>query len=293
MDAIPYILIQGEARDVIFESPHHGREVPLSFRHHARLAEAASSRWDNHIDIAQEYLLQAAGGVLLASRISRLVVDLNRGADRVDARVCPRWPGARVHEDGGVIVPFTRMRQRLVSLYDFPLDPEEVEKRLRQYWFPYHDALRKRVEEAVTRYGEAVLISLHSTSLQPAREPGRRPVIYLGTDEGRSCDPAIIYTVRSILERRGCRVITQGYYQGAFVTQAYGKEPRVQAVQIELDRQFLSDPDEARRMMLEPLASAVRAVTVSGRIPLPAPRSHRVPTQRAYVDPLTGEVWRW
>ncbi|MFB3788319.1 MAG: N-formylglutamate amidohydrolase [bacterium] len=292
MGALPYHLAAGAVRGVVWESPHHGREVPPDYQNHPRLAEAARRRWDNHIDIAEEYLLQTAGGVLLASRISRLVADLNRGADRVDARVCPRWPGARAHEDGGVIVPFTRPNRRVVPLYDAPLDPEEVEDRLRRFWYPYHDELRKQVEESVNRFGHSVLISLHSANPLPAHAREGGPVIYLGTDQGRSCDPAVLFTLRSILEQGGCRVITQGYYQGAFVTQAYGREPRVQAIQIELDRRFLGGPDEARRMMLEPLASALRVVTVAEKHSLPS-RSRRVPTHRAYVDPLTGEVWRW
>ncbi|NPU98658.1 MAG: N-formylglutamate amidohydrolase [Candidatus Omnitrophica bacterium] len=292
MDFAPFTLIPGETRNMVLESPHHGRWVPPECLVHSRLAKAARRRWDNHIAIAEEFLLWNVGGVVVASRYSRLVCDLNRGADRVDARVCPRWPGARIYEDGGVIVPFLRTRRRVVRLYDPPLEPEEVEKRLRRYWYPYHDELRKRVEENVKRFGQAVLISLHSTNPLPAHAQELRPVIYLGTDQGRSCDAAVLLAMQSILEQSGCRVITQGFYQGAFVTQAYGREPRVQAVQIELDRRYLSQSKIARWKMLEPLAAALRAVTVAEKSPA-LPRFRRVPASRTYMDPLTGDVWRW
>ncbi|MGC9330106.1 MAG: N-formylglutamate amidohydrolase, partial [Candidatus Hinthialibacter sp.] len=104
----PFILQTGQSRNVIFETPHLGRAVPEELHRHSKLVEAARRRWDNHIDRAGEKMLADVGGEWLGSVYSRMVVDLNRGPDRVDSRVSPDWPGSRIYEDGGVIVPFVK-----------------------------------------------------------------------------------------------------------------------------------------------------------------------------------------
>ncbi len=284
-----FVLQKGAMRNVLFETPHLGRIVPNEFSGHSQLVDSARQRWDNGIDKAGEYLLKKTGGEWLASTASRMVVDLNRGVDRVDQRVCPRWPGARIHQDGGVIVPFTRSKNGMVQLYSEPLHPEEVEFRLKHYWYPYHDELNRRLKIMQRRYGSAILICLHSAEPEPQHQCGKHPVVYLGTGNGQTCDVEILGALRNALEKSDVVVISDGYYQGAFTTQAYGVEENVQAIQIELDRRYL-DTEKNLLSQLEPVSSALTSVSICGTSPTSSSGRRRAYGARTYVDPLTGDV---
>ncbi len=293
MSEKPYTVLSGEARNVIFESPHQGCALPDEFHRYPRLVEAADNRWDHFIDEAGQTLLDAVGGQSIHSHVSRLLVDLNRGADRIDSRVCPRWPGAREYEDGGAIVPNTLLQGKRIPLYDFPLDDGEVEDRLRRFWYPYHDRLRQLVDTAVSAFGTVLLISLHSVNPSEQHISGRKPVVYLGTQNGRTCDPTFLERLEGALENHGITAVSRDHYQGAFTTQAYGVEQAVNTIQIELDRRALKDRtcDRVKRM-LDGLADGIRAISRSSVFSssLPA-RVRRMGRSKSYFDPLTGETF--
>ncbi len=294
---IPFTLRQGMACNILFETPHVGQEVPEELHGHRELLEAARRRWDRGVGKAAEYLLETAGGEWLGAVYSRLVVDLNRGADRVDSRVCPHWPRARRHEDGGVIVPFTREEGRFRMLYSVPLESEEIEHRLRTYWFPYHDSLHARLKTIRNRFGEVLLISLHSTQPSPEHRSGDNPVIYLGTCNGTTSDSDRLTVLQRILENHSITVVTKGFYQGAFTTQAYGIESGIHAIQIELDRREKKNGDFFRSQ-LEPLAEGLKAISrqqsASTSKSKTSPISRRSGlAARTYWDPLSDTVYPW
>lgn len=297
MDFPVPIMKEGAPRNIVFESPHQSKGVPPALHHHEKLMDVASRRCDTQIDLVADYVLGKVGGTLLYSPVSRMVVDLNRGADRVDSRVCPTWPGAKVYEDGGVIVPMAKQGGRLEKIYDRPLAEEEVESRLTQYWYPYHEALQKKVNGTAQRFGHAILLSLHSANpFERHAKNTKKPIIYLGTNHGATCDAAILSVFRSSLESCGVCVIAEDDYQGAFTTQAYGKDRNVHAIQIEMDRRFL-DSDQITETLgpnaiqtLDGLVQGLLAVSIAGVRP-PAPsRARRMGSTRTYIDPLTGEI---
>ncbi|MDX9755529.1 MAG: N-formylglutamate amidohydrolase [bacterium] len=288
---------KGLPRNIVFESPHQACELPEECQAYPALVTQAARRCDTHIDTVGRLLLEEVGGVLLSSPFSRMVVDLNRGVDRVDARVCPAWPGARVYEDGGVIVPYLKKRGRLIPLYEHSLGGDEVEARLTRYWYPYHETLRQCLNGMMARYGHAILISLHSAV--PTCSPEAtvaRPVVYLGTGNGATCDASLLSLLRGMIESQGAQVVTQDYYQGAFTTQAYGREKEIQAVQIEFDRRFLGEGmvegvlAGAARNLIHAVAVGLRAISVAGERPPATGRSKRAGSMRSYIDPLSGEI---
>jgi N-formylglutamate amidohydrolase len=292
------IIEKGRSCNVVFESPHQGRDVPEALRHHAAMTTIAAHRCDTHIDRVAEMCLKEVGGTLLHSPVSRMVVDLNRGADRVDARVCPTWPGARVYDDGGVIIPMGVERNRSIVLYDTPLREAEVETRLTNYWYPYHDRLRKELDATVQRFGHAILISLHTAHpLKQHEGDGTKPVIYLGTMNGKTCDVGLLSLLCGAMESHNALVISRDFYQGAFITQAYGQERDIHAIQIELDRRFLyiqkNQPSFSRKTqkLIAGLTDCLRAISVQGETPPTTGRRNRLGSPKSYIDPLTGEIY--
>lgn len=293
MSEKPYTVLTGEPKNIVFELPHQGRSIPDACRRYTRLVEAAEQRWDHYIGEAGRYVLDSAGGTLIHSHVSRLVVDLNRGADRIDSRVCSCWPGARVYEDGGAIVPNTVLRQQRIPLYDSPLNGEEVEDRLCRYWYPYHDRLRQLIDSTASLMGSVLLISLHSAEPLSRYKTPKQPVVFLGTRNGRTCEPMLVEIIKSALEIREMIVVTQDAYQGAFTTQAYGVEPHVNAIQIELDRRALKTgvTQGKGKQMLDALISGLRAVSISGVSSRSSKQTSRLGRLRSYIDPLTGDCF--
>lgn len=286
--SIPTI-IQGNARNLILESPHQGRMAPEEFQHHSLMAKAAQKRLDSGIKTISQQILDELGGTLIYSDVSRLVVDLNRGVNRVDSRVCSTWPGAQVFEDGGVINPIARMDSKTLFLYENGLSEIEVEDRLRMYWYPYHESLQSLLHGECKRYGHVMLISLHSTQpTQPFRNESR-PVIYLGTHNGKTCDPLFLSALWDELTRQNLCVVSQGEFQGGFTTQAYGAPPQVNTIQVELDQRFINEDKE---WMLKPFISALKKVTNKPGTAKKR-RSQPVRTTRTYIDPATGIIWEY
>ncbi len=281
-----YTIQSGDFNTIVYESPHSGHAIPDELQHHYRLVEVSAYRYDTHVDLAAERFLSEAGGFLISSQISRLVVDLNRGVNRVDSRICPNWPEACLHNDGGVIVPFAKVNKRVIQLYDQPLSADEVEYRLTTFWYPYHQRLKQDIDSRINRFGKVLLISLHSTMPRPQHMQGRKPVVYLGTRDKKTCEGPILQIFQRNLVSQGIITISEGYYQGAFTTQAYGEASDVNAIQIELDRRFLKSA--AANDQINALVSALQELKLPSRSV--SFRKKKKYTIKTFIDPLTGEI---
>ena len=113
----------------------------------------------------------------------------------------------------------------------------EVAARRREYWQPYHDALRRLVDAARARHGHAVLLDAHSIRSQvPRLFPGWLPDINLGTNDGRSCDPRLAAALTALLAAQTTfSHVLDGRFKGGYITRHYGDPGRgVHALQIEL-----------------------------------------------------------
>ena len=148
---------------VIFASPHSGRAYSAAFLAQSVLdARVLRSSEDAFVD----ELIAAApqlGASLLCAETPRAFLDFNRAPDELDPALiegiarAPHNP--RVSSGIGVI---PRVVAGGRQIYRGKLALAEVEERLRLHWYPYHAALRDLIEETHQRFGEAVLIDVHS-----------------------------------------------------------------------------------------------------------------------------------
>ena len=73
---------------------------------------------------------------------------------------------------------------------------------------------------------------------------GELPDLNLGTDEGRSCDPALRETLCAMCAGSGFPWIADGRFKGGWITRHYGRpEDGVHAVQMELAQRGYMDED--------------------------------------------------
>ncbi|MBE3636764.1 N-formylglutamate deformylase [Mangrovicoccus algicola] len=210
---------------VLLNVPHAGVDLPEGLR--AALTQEALDLCDTdwHMDrIARDIL--PAGGSLLAARMSRYAVDLNRPRD--DA---PLYAGATTG---------------LISTIDFdgrPLyregmepDAEERAARIADYWAPYHAALAAEIARIRDAHGYCLLLDVHSIrSHVPRLFEGRLPDLNLGTNSGASCAPALSDAAFAALEASGFSAVRDGRFKGGFITRHYGDPAaHVHALQIEI-----------------------------------------------------------
>lgn len=239
-----YNLAMPEARSscAVFASPHSGRDYPFAFLQSSVLDERAiRSSEDAFIDI----LFEAAprhGAPLLAARMPRAYVDLNRHESELDPAVirdvAPGGHNPRVASGLGVIPRVVAGGRAIMS---GKMDRTEAEHRLDRFHRPYHRRLRLLLDEAQRQFGQAILFDCHSMpheALVAARYPaGETPDVVLGDLFGAACDRGIVEQVEGIFLGAGLSVARNAPFAGAFAMQQYGRPTRRQhALQIEIDR---------------------------------------------------------
>jgi N-formylglutamate amidohydrolase len=228
----------------VFSSPHSGAEYPPALLAASQLTPLQlRSSEDAFVD---EIFAPAPrhGAPLLAARIPRACIDLNRAPDDLDpaliAGTARRFLNARIAAGLGVI-PRVVGEGRPIIQGKMPL--AEAERRISAYWHPYHDELRRLIARARSAFGAAILFDCHSMPHDALNAVpligGRRPEIVLGDRFGASCDRTIVEAATALFEAAGFTVAHNTPFAGGYITQTYGR-PRqgVHALQIEIDRRL-------------------------------------------------------
>ena len=112
---------------------------------------------------------------------------------------------------------------------------------------PYHAALSAQIERVKALHGYAVLYDCHSIrSVIPWLFDGTLPDFNIGTDQGRTCAPAIESAVHEACLSTRRSTVLNGRFRGGWTTRHYGRPADgVHAIQMELaDRGALADADE-------------------------------------------------
>lgn len=232
----------GRTTPLVFASPHSGAVYPEDMGAAEGLSEASLRSAE---DAAVDRLLDgaaAAGAALIAGRIGRAYVDLNRAPDELDPALiadCPEGPppGLKTLAGYGVI---PRLAGDRTPLYDRRLTLEEARGRIKRTHAPYHAALGELMQAARDGCGRAVLIDWHS---MPSRATGPNgPDVVLGDRHGTSCAAELTRRLRALFEAMGWRVALNRPYAGGYATQIWGRpDEGFEAVQIELNRRLYWD----------------------------------------------------
>jgi N-formylglutamate deformylase len=176
------------------------------------------------------------GATVVHTAISRTVIDVNRdpsGASlypgQATTGLCPTetFDGDPLYRDG-----------------EEP-GPEEIDRRRKAYFEPYHAALKTEIKRLRTLHPNVVLYDCHSIrSVIPRLFEGTLPVFNLGTNDGRSADPALQGQVAQIMAESGHTQVVNGRFKGGWITRHYGDPANgVHALQMELsNRGYMREP---------------------------------------------------
>lgn len=160
----PFELIDGDrAKGLVLIGDHAGRALPDEYA----MLGLPPAEFERHIayDIGVEAVLRRlaalTGAPTVMANFSRLLIDVNRGED--DPTLI------RQLYDGTIIKA------------SYPLSPEERERRLDNYYRPYHDAVGAVIASVAEATGSAPFIfSLHSftPSMQGRARPWHAGVLW-------------------------------------------------------------------------------------------------------------------
>lgn len=234
---------------VLVSIPHAGRDGPPWLLERARVPRADLLRLSDHwCDLIAAPLLER-GATVVKANLLRAVADCNRHESDMDPcdtepALRPQFgPPGRKARAGLGVVPM-----RLPGcgpLWRTLLDQRELEERLDLVHRPYHRALATAIGAMRSRFGQLLLIDVHSMpSLSATRGDPHPAGIIIGDRFGRSALPEL----SSILLRSGvplgARLAINTPYAGGHVIESHGAPDRgVNAIQIEFDRQLYLDGD--------------------------------------------------
>jgi len=241
------------ATSVVFASPHSGRDYSAEFLAASVLDERTIRTSEDAFVDQILAVVPSFGAPLLAARAPRAFLDLNRGADELDPAVIE---GARSFAHNPRIQSGLGVIPRVVAggraIYSGKLPLAEARARIAGFWHPYHDCLRRLLDEQRALFGQAILVDVHSMPHEAmdavAHRAGRRPEIILGDRYGASASSSIVERIESALCDQGFRVGRNAPFAGAYVTQTYGRPAIGQhAIQIEIDRGLYMNEKTIRR----------------------------------------------
>jgi N-formylglutamate amidohydrolase len=231
----------------VLDSPHSGREVPADFGTVLDDADLRDAE-DCHVD--RLYLPATERGIpLLAARVSRLYLDVNRDADDIDPELLDAPPP-------GAASPKARLGKALVwrtlddgrPIYARRLSAQEIARRIARCHTPYHRRLKGLLDAAHARFGRVVHINCHSMNAVGGAHgeggAGRaRADFVLGDRDGTSCDPALTAFVQRTLAGMGYDVKVNDPFKGVALVRAYS-DPAAgrHSLQIEINKRLYMDP---------------------------------------------------
>ncbi len=223
---------------LVLSLPHAGTDLPQQIE--KRLVSAWLARKDADWWIDRLYDFAAELDVtMVGTTMSRTTIDVNRNPFDV-----PLYPGLA----GTALCPTSTFDgEPLYRTGEAPGDDEIAERRARWY-DPYHRALDDEVARLRTRHRNVVVYDCHSIrSRVPNLFEGTLPVFNVGTDDGRTCDPALPEAIAAACGASGRSHVINGRFRGGAIVRRLGRPSSgVQAVQMELAcRGYLREPQGA------------------------------------------------
>ncbi|MBV8978012.1 MAG: N-formylglutamate deformylase [Alphaproteobacteria bacterium] len=216
--------------------PHTGSEIPDD------LADGFVSLWQARRDadwwVDRLYDFVAAMDVTtVRTRLSRSVIDVNR-----DPSGRSLYPGQATTE----LCPTTDFDGTALYRSGLAPDADEIARRRRLFFEPYHAALEAEIERLRARHGRVVLFDAHSIrSRIPRLFEGELPQFNIGSNGGRSCARDLSDAVARVCASSAYSFVVDGRFKGGWTTRHYGAPDNgVHAIQLELAcRGYMDEPE--------------------------------------------------
>jgi N-formylglutamate amidohydrolase len=239
---------------LVLDSPHSGREFPADFD-----AVVGESELREAEDCYVDELYAAAGelGVpLLAASFPRTYLDPNRHAGDVDLELIDGpWPG-EYRPSGKARIGKSLVWRTLEDgrpIYARRLKPEVVQRRIERCHAPYHQSLKRLMDDSWRKHGKVYHLNCHSMRAVAGRQSEEgagavRADFVLGDRDGTTCEARFTELVRATLAGMGYSVRLNDPYKGVELVRAYS-DPRAgrHSLQIEINKRLYMDERTLRK----------------------------------------------
>lgn len=252
---------------VVVDVPHAGEWIPDEVLGEMTVGDRVLRR---DLDLYVDRLWHRSpehGATLIASNVSRYVVDLNRAADDVSPQTVQGGTRKEIpgyYHDRGVVWRTTTDGTPVMAK---AMTKEAFARRIAAFHTPYHQAIADEIARVKAQFGYCILVDGHSMPSMGRRghaDPGtRRADIVPGNVGGASCARDLTETIVRHFREKGYGVKPNTPYQGGWITRSFGDPANdVHAIQIEVNRDLYMDENsfEIREKGMERLAAACVSV---------------------------------
>lgn len=184
----------------------------------------------------------AMGMTLITATHSRWVIDLNRDPENKP-----------LYKDGRIITALCPTTDFLGNnLYNDSrqaVDDQEILRRRKLYYDPYHTALQNHIQRLKQQHGKVLLWDCHSIrQYVPTIRTEKFPDLILGNADQMSCGKELIaLTVENLSSDKMMTFSHNEPFKGGYITRAYGKPDQHQhTLQLEMSKVNYMDDDERR-----------------------------------------------
>ena len=240
--------------NVIFNSPHSGSLYTKEFIKSSKL-NIHDLRTSEDAFVGELFnSARTSGCLFIEAKFPRSFVDLNRSHLELD----PKLISGDFHYEKTVrnmaglgVIP--RMSGNGKEIYNSYIFIDEVIKRLKVFYFPYHRFLEDLIFLSKKRLGYAIIFDCHSmpsnlsVDFKNSKKNNASDII-LGDVNGTSCSSFLTKKVKTIFERHDFLVTTNYPFSGGFITKNYGKpENSVHVIQIEVNKKLYMDEEKIKK----------------------------------------------
>ncbi|MEJ0063426.1 MAG: N-formylglutamate amidohydrolase [Alphaproteobacteria bacterium] len=239
----------GPAAPLVLDVPHSGRTYPGDFQYACPFPLLRQTE-DAYVDELMENAVEH-GATVLTALFPRALIDVNRAVDDLDPAVVdgvwpePLQPSERTLGGLGLV---RRMCRGGVPVYKEPLAIEEIDRRLRQYYHPYHRALARILDGMHRRFGAVWHIDCHSMPSKMYDGSLMAADFVLGDRDGTSCSADFTALCAEALRGLGYKVVINDPYKGVEIVRRHGQPGQARhSLQLEINRALYLDEDVIQR----------------------------------------------
>lgn len=237
----PYNIVSATAPEmpIVLSVPHCGTAFPGELADQYK-PELISQPDDTDWFVHRLYDFAPAMGIsIIHATYSRWVIDLNR-----DPKSKPLYNDGRIITD---LCPATTfLGQPIYKDERKVVDADEMERRVRQYYQPYHDKIQEHLDVLKKRFGKVLLWDCHSIRQSvPTIRQENFPDLILGDADGTSASPGLIEDTLSVLDHSRYQVSHNHPFKGGYITRHFGQPANNQhALQLEMTKMNYMDDAE-------------------------------------------------
>ena len=226
---------------IVLSIPHSGTHFPSELKNQFDpILSSAPDDTDWFVDRLYDFA-PAMGITTIAANISRWVIDLNRNPE-----------GKPLYTDGRIITSICSttdfLGNPIYKDHRKEVEASEIDRRKKEYFSPYYQALQKLLDELKKEFGLVLLWDCHSIrQVVKTIQEDKFPDLILGDVDGTSASPGLIETTLSIFEHTSYSITHNHPFKGGNITRSFGRPGENQhALQLEMTKVNYMDDSETK-----------------------------------------------